>query len=295
MRHRPGRGRPAERDRPVADARAVTLHDVAREADVAVSTVSRALSNPDRVSRAHPRARPGRRPAAGLPAESPGAARRTDAGAAGPRHHQSAQLRPDPRRGGAGPRGRLHPVLWRHPAEPRAGGRPRPNGSDPPSTVSCSPRAGCPTSNSRGWPTGRRPCCSTASSRAWPAWSSTPADGSRQIVEHLLALGHRSHRLPRGSADRLDRTSNGGGHWPARRGPRGRDHPARAVPARPSTGRRGRRRRAGQRRDARWSRSTTCWPSASCSGWRDEASRSRMRSAWSGTTTSSAPTSVTRR
>ena len=30
---------------------AVTLHDVAREADVAVSTVSRALSNPDRVSR----------------------------------------------------------------------------------------------------------------------------------------------------------------------------------------------------------------------------------------------------
>jgi len=29
----------------------VTLHDVAREADVAVSTVSRALSNPDRVSR----------------------------------------------------------------------------------------------------------------------------------------------------------------------------------------------------------------------------------------------------
>ena len=30
----------------------VTLHDVAREADVAVSTVSRALSNPDRVSRA---------------------------------------------------------------------------------------------------------------------------------------------------------------------------------------------------------------------------------------------------
>src|ERR1700750_280883 len=32
-------------------ARTVTLQDVAREADVAVSTVSRALSNPDRVSR----------------------------------------------------------------------------------------------------------------------------------------------------------------------------------------------------------------------------------------------------
>ena len=32
-------------------ARAVTLQDVAREADVAISTVSRALSNPDRVSR----------------------------------------------------------------------------------------------------------------------------------------------------------------------------------------------------------------------------------------------------
>src|SRR6476619_8395891 len=34
-----------------ADGRTVTLQDVAREADVAVSTVSRALSNPDRVSR----------------------------------------------------------------------------------------------------------------------------------------------------------------------------------------------------------------------------------------------------
>lgn len=32
-------------------SRVVTLHDVAREAEVAVSTVSRALSNPDRVSR----------------------------------------------------------------------------------------------------------------------------------------------------------------------------------------------------------------------------------------------------
>jgi DNA-binding LacI/PurR family transcriptional regulator len=37
---------------PGSGARAVTLQDVAREADVAVSTVSRALSNPDRVSRA---------------------------------------------------------------------------------------------------------------------------------------------------------------------------------------------------------------------------------------------------
>lgn len=38
---------------PASDAarRVVTLHDVAREADVAISTVSRALSNPDRVSR----------------------------------------------------------------------------------------------------------------------------------------------------------------------------------------------------------------------------------------------------
>jgi DNA-binding LacI/PurR family transcriptional regulator len=34
-----------------SNGRAVTLQDVAREADVAVSTVSRALSNPDRVSR----------------------------------------------------------------------------------------------------------------------------------------------------------------------------------------------------------------------------------------------------
>ena len=35
-----------------SSGRSVTLQDVAREADVAVSTVSRALSNPDRVSRA---------------------------------------------------------------------------------------------------------------------------------------------------------------------------------------------------------------------------------------------------
>lgn len=36
---------------PAGSGRPVTLQDVAREADVAVSTVSRALSNPDRVSR----------------------------------------------------------------------------------------------------------------------------------------------------------------------------------------------------------------------------------------------------
>lgn len=36
---------------PAGTGRGVTLQDVAREADVAVSTVSRALSNPDRVSR----------------------------------------------------------------------------------------------------------------------------------------------------------------------------------------------------------------------------------------------------
>ena len=38
-------------DRPIRTG-TVTLTDVAREADVAMSTVSRALSNPDRVSRA---------------------------------------------------------------------------------------------------------------------------------------------------------------------------------------------------------------------------------------------------
>src|SRR3954467_4257059 len=36
--------------RPAGRRRAVTLHDVAREAGVAVSTVSRALSDPDRVN-----------------------------------------------------------------------------------------------------------------------------------------------------------------------------------------------------------------------------------------------------
>ena len=83
-----------ERCRPIRE-RAVTLHDVAREAGVAVSTVSRALSNPERVSartREHVQA-----VASGWttgPTASPGAASgRTHAGAAGPRHHQPAQLR----------------------------------------------------------------------------------------------------------------------------------------------------------------------------------------------------------
>ena len=48
---------------------------------------------------------------------------------------------------------------------------------------------------------------------------------------------------------------------------RGRDRPARAVPADPGPGSPRRRRRARPAGRPRWSRSTTCSPSASCSGW----------------------------
>ena len=124
------------------------------------------------------------------------------------------------------------------------------------------------------------------------AW--TPVDGSRQIIEHLARARSPALAYLAGSAVRLDRTTNGGGHCPVAEDLGRRDHPARTVPADPGQG--------VAAADvglasgsARWSRSTTCWPSARCNGWSDAASRSRTRSAWSGSTTSSAPTSATRR
>ena len=279
--------------------RAVTLHDVAREAGVAVSTVSRALSDPGRVNvrtREHVQAvarglgyRPNRL-AQALPTGP-----HADAGGAGARHHQPAQLRTGAGRGGAGARRGFHAGDRRHAGGPGAGGRPTWTGWPPRSTASCSPRAGCPTPSCRPSPTASRSCCSTAGSTGWPAWSPTPPTAAARSSSTWSPSATGPWPTSPGRAA-PGPTPNAGAPCPST--PR---RPALAIvrcgPFAPDArGRAGRRRRRpghGRDRTGRVQRPAghRRAPPAGGAGRR----RARRGSAWSGTTTSSAPTSAPRR
>ncbi len=169
----------------------MTLQDVAREADVAVSTVSRALSNPDRVSR--PMRERIQEVARRLGYTSgPDAGARLHAGPHGQRHRKSVQRRADSRGGVSGPRGRV--VIGRRRHRRWAGGG------------ACAYRAadrsgvdGIVLASSLLPEDELRAVVDRADvvlfNREVPGFASVitdSRDGSRQIVEHLAALGHRS-------------------------------------------------------------------------------------------------------
>ena len=265
-----------------------------------MSTVSRALSNPERVSAAHARARAGGGAAAGLPAQP--LAQALPSG----RTRMLALLVADitnPHNFGlirgaeAQARAAGYTLVL---GDSRGGARSwRPSTSTGWArrwTGSCWRPAGCPTPSCVELP-GRRPsCCSTGSSTGFP--SVVTDSGRRQPADRRAPgrAGPPLARLPRGPARRVDRDERWGALAAARRGRRRRDRPARPVPARRWTAapaaadvglavgrhRAGRvQRPAGHRRaaPAGAARASTC----------------PRRSAWSGTTTSSAPTSATRR
>ena len=279
---------------------AVTLQDVARAAEVAVSTASRALSNPDRVSaRTRERVqtvarRLGYRPpvARALPA-----ARGTPAArAVRERHHQPAQLRPDPRRGGPGPGGRLHADHRRDAREPRARAdhaerldpavdgfvlaASRLDDDEPAGDRAAPTRSRCTTARStasRAWSPSRR----TAAGRWSSTWSPS-ATGPWRSSPDRTTPGRSAQRW-RGlsAARRGGRASRScGSGRSCRRADQG--------PAAADVG-------TGRRRRPHGSPSTTCSRSGCCSGCATAAWTCRARSAWSATTTSSAPTSATRR
>ena len=118
----------------------------------------------------------------------------------------------DPRRGGAGPRRRLHPGARRHPgqsAELEAdpcrpaglGGR----------RVRARLAAGLPERTCRRSPGAGRSCCSTGRRTGFRAWSPTPSTAAGRSSSTWHALGHRRDRLPRRAAERLERTASAGG------------------------------------------------------------------------------------
>ena len=270
-------GHGSQRARPVPGERRgpagpVTLHDVAREADVAVSTASRALSNPDRVSRAtreHVQTvarrlgyRPNRRRA--LPSGRTSMLALLVHDITNP--HNFGLIR------GAEAQARAAGytlVIGRHPARARSSSPTTPTGWTRRSTGSCWPRAGCPTAT-----------CGPSPGRDPVALFNREVAGFAERGQRVRGQQPSGRRAPGGAGPPLARLPRRPGATPGSTAQRWRACPARRragveivrlgpfLPTlRPGVG--GRRRRRWRRRPPRWSPSTTCWRSASCSGCSD--------------------------
>ena len=218
-----------------------------------MSTVSRALSNPDRVSartREHVHAvarRLGYRPnliARALPSGRSGMLALLVPDITNP-HHFGLIRGAEAQARAAG----YTLILGDTQGQPRAGVRPPATGWARRWTASCWPPAGCPSRTCRRC-CGRRPVVLfNREADGFPSVVTDSDDGSRQIVEHLAALGHRRLAYLAGPVDAW----SDGQRWRALSGHaargRDRDRPARPVRADRGARRGGRRRRAGQRRD----------------------------------------------
>ena len=135
-------------------------------------------------------------------------------------------------RGGAGARRGFHARDRRHAGGPGAGGGP----PGPAGLLGRRLRARRePAARRRACrpsPSASRSCCSTAGSTGWPSLATDSADGSRQIVEHLVALGHRSLAYLAGPSATWSDARTMARPVRARRGGRRHDRPA-AAPSRP--------------------------------------------------------------
>ena len=231
--------------------RAVTLEDVAREAGVAVSTVSRALSRPERVSartREHVQAVARRldyRPnllARGLPSGRTGMLALVVTDITNP--HQFGLIRgAETQAAAAGYTLVLADSRGRPDLEAELAAR---LGSSVDGFVLASSRR--PDDELVELRRRRPLALYNRELEGFPSVVDDQDESSRQIVEHLVALGHRALAYlggPRNAWTANKRWEALAAAFP--RGGRG-DRPARPVPADPRGRRRGRRRRAGLRR-----------------------------------------------